>query len=373
MASRNKLKNVLPSIRFRRAGNRKKPGSAPGTVEHIGERHMDEIKITIHDYDEDQIEEIPINKIQKAQKYLDAPSKTWVEVRGLHDTEKLKSIWDFFELHPLIQEDIVHTAQRPKIEVYDNCIFLVLRLLSYSDGGQKINSEQISIVLGKNYVLSFQETDSDHFKPVLNRLAIKTSRIRKKGPDYLTYALVDTIVDYYFQVIEHMGEDIEALEDELLKDPDDHLLKQIHKIRREIIFFRKSVWPLRDALNTAIRDESEFIDESSKIFLRDVYDHMIQVIDNIENYRDMILGLHDMYMSHVSNKMNEVMKVLTIIATIFIPLTFIAGIYGMNFDPQASPYNMPELAWYWGYPAAMSSMAIVAIIMIFYFKRKGWF
>lgn len=373
MAPRNKLKNLLPSIHFRRSGDRKKPGSPPGTVEHTGVRHMDNIKITVHDYSADHIEEISINEIQKAQQYLDTPSKTWVKVRGLHVTEKLKSIWDFFELHPLIQEDIVHTSQRPKVEVYDNCIFFVLRLLSYSNGGQKINSEQISIVLGKNYVLSFQETDNDHFKPVLDRLSIKASRVRQKGADYLTYALIDTIVDYYFNVIEYIGDDIEALEDELLKGPEDHLLQQTHKIRREIIFFRKSVWPLRDALNTAIRDESQFIDNSTKIFLRDVYDHIIQVIDNIENYRDMVLGLHDMYMSYVSNRMNEVMKVLTIIATIFIPLTFVAGVYGMNFDPETSPYNMPELSWYWGYPAAMGVMGVIAVIMIFYFKRKGWF
>ncbi|MEL7834169.1 magnesium/cobalt transporter CorA [Fodinibius sp. Rm-B-1B1-1] len=373
MATRKRIKNVLPSIRFRRSGQQKKPGTAPGTVEHIGERHMDEIKIVVHDYDESHVEEIPIKKIQKAQQYLDAPSKTWVKVSGLHDTEKLKSIWNFFDLHPLIQEDIVHTAQRPKVEVYDNCVFFVLRLLSYSSEEQKIQSEQISIVLGENFVLSFQETDVDHFKPILDRLAIEGSRIRKSGPDYLTYALVDAIVDYYFNVIEHIADDIERLEDQLLKEPEDDLLEQIHKIRREIIFFRKSVWPLRDAMNTAIRDESKFIDDGTKIYLRDVYDHMIQVIDNIENYRDMILGLHDMYMSHVSNKMNEVMKVLTIIATIFIPLTFVAGIYGMNFDPETSPYNMPELSWYWGYPAAMGVMGIIAVIMVVYFKRKGWF
>lgn len=373
MATRKKIKHVLPSIRFRRTGDVKKPGSAPGTVEHIGERHMDEIKITVHDYDEEHVEEISISEIQKAQQYLDAPSKTWVKVRGLHDTEKLKSIWNFFELHPLIQEDIVHTAQRPKVEVYDNCIFIVLRLLSYSEKEKKIHSEQIGLVLGENYVLSFQETDTDHFKPILDRLAIAKSRIRKKGPDYLTYALVDTIVDYYFNVIEHIAEDIELLEDDLLKDPEDPLLEHIHKIRREIIFFRKSVWPLRDAINTIIRDESRFIEDSTKLYIRDVYDHMVQVIDNIENYRDMVLGLHDMYMSHVSNRMNEVMKVLTIIATIFIPLTFIAGIYGMNFNPEASPLNMPELTWYWGYPAIMSIMGVIAVVMIIYFKRKSWF
>lgn len=364
---------MLPSVRLRKSQHRKAPGSAPGTIEHIGERHMDEIEITVYDYDENSLQEIPIDKIQKAQQYLDSPSKTWIKVCGLHDTEKLKSIWSFFDLHPLIQEDIVNTSQRPKVETYDNCIFFVLRMLTFSKDEERMQAEQISIVLGKNYVISFQETNKDYFNPILNRLAVADSRIRKRNTDYLTYALIDTIVDYYYQIIEQIAEDIETLEDELLQDPDDHLLNHVHKIRREIIYFRKSVWPLRDAINTAIRDESQFISDDTKIFLRDVYDHMVQVIDNIENYRDMILGLHDMYMSHVSNKMNEVMKVLTIIATIFIPLTFVAGIYGMNFDPEASPLNMPELDWYWGYPASLGFMAVISFIMIIYFRRKGWF
>jgi len=367
-----KLKNMLPSIGLRKSKSYKQPGSAPGTVEHIGERHMDEIAITVHDYDEEHLEEIPIDQIQKAKTYLDKPTKTWIQVSGLHDVEKLKSIWNFFDLHPLIQEDIVNTSQRPKVEVYDNCIFFVLRLLSYSEEEQKIRAEQVSIILGENYVMSFQETGKEHFKPIMDRLSLPGSRIRNLQADYLTYALIDAVVDYYFNIIEHIADEIEMLEDELLQDPENQLLQQIHKVRREVIYFRKSVWPLRDAINTAIRDESRFINSSTKIYLRDVYDHMIQVIDNIENYRDMILGLHDMYMSHVSNKMNEVMKVLTIIATIFIPLTFIAGVYGMNFNTEISPYNLPELDWYWGYPASLGFMAVIAIIMIVFFKRRDW-
>ena len=370
---KNKLKKVLPSIHLRRGRSRKTPGAAPGTVEHIGEQHLEDIKIKVHDYDEDHLEETSIDQIQKAQAYLEEPTKTWITVSGLHDTEKLKSIWNFFDLHPLIQEDIVNTSQRPKVESYDNCLFFVLRILTNDRETNGINTEQISIVLGENYVLSFQESDRDYFKPVLNRLAVQGSRIRNHDTDYLTYALIDTVVDYYFTIIEHIADDIEVLEDALLREPEDHHLEQIHKIRREIIHFRKSVWPLRDALNTAIRDESPLIGSNTKLFLRDVYDHMVQVIDNIENYRDMILGLHDMYISFVSNKMNEVMKVLTIIATIFIPLTFIAGIYGMNFSPESSPYNMPELSWYWGYPVSLGVMGIVAVIMILYFRRKGWF
>lgn len=372
MASKKQFKKVLPGIRLRKHKRTKFPGAAPGTVEHIGEQHMDEIKITIHDYDDDHLEEISINKIQKAKPYLDNPSKTWIQLQGLHDTEKLKSIWGFFNLHPLIQEDIVHTVQRPKVEIYENCIFFVLRFLSYSKE-EGIQAEQISIVLGDNYILSFQETGKNHFKPIMDRLAVEGSRIREKNADYLAYALIDAVVDHYFNVIEHIADEIADMEDELLENPDDQILQQIHKVRREIIYFRKSVWPLRDAINSVTRDDYKFITDDTKIFLRDVYDHMIQVIDNIENYRDMILGMHDLYMSQVSNKMNEVMKVLTMIATIFIPLTFIAGIYGMNFNPEASPYNMPELNWFWGYPASLALMAAISVVMIFYFKRKGWF
>lgn len=372
MASKNRFKHKLPNIRLRKFQHRKKAGSAPGTVEHIGERHLDEIRITVYDYDEESLQEISIDQVQKAKPYLDAPSKTWLKVRGLHDIEKLKSIWNFFGLHPLIQEDIVNTSQRPKVEIYDNCIFFVLRLLSYSKE-KGMQTEQISIVLGENFVLSFQETAEEHFSPVMKRLAVSGSRIRKKKTDYLTYALIDTVVDYYFNVIGYISDDISDTEDELLEKTEDHILQKIHKLRREVIYFRKSVWPLRDAINSVIRDDQKFIAKDTRIFLRDVYDHIVQVIDNIENYRDMITGMHDMYMSQVSNRMNEVMKVLTIIATIFIPLTFIAGIYGMNFNQETSPFNMPELSWYWGYPASLGLMLIIALVMVVFFKKKGWF
>lgn len=350
----------------------KKPGTAPGTVDHTGQRHMQDIRITVHDYSENHIDEFTIDDIEQIRPYLESSSKTWIKVYGLHDLTKLKSIWGYFNLHPLIQEDIVNTSQRPKIERYDNCIFFVLRMLTYADEKQYIESEQISLVLGPNYVLSFQETDRDYFAPILTRLAGEGSRIRRLNTDYLTYALVDTVVDYYFHTLDKITDHIEAAEDQLLEDPDKQILHRIHKLRREVIFIRKSISPLRDAINSAIRDESNLIDDYTKVYLRDVYDHVIHVIDNVENYRDMILSLHDMYMSQVSNKMNEVMKVLTIIATIFIPLTFIAGIYGMNFNAEVSPYNMPEVNWYWGYPAVLTLMGIMALAMIYYFKQKEW-
>ncbi|MDZ7714638.1 MAG: magnesium/cobalt transporter CorA [Balneolaceae bacterium] len=372
MSRKKKFTDRLPKLGNKLFQTDEKIGAAPGTLQHVGEKHLDEVQITVHDYAEDHVDEIHISNIEEAKPYLENPSKTWIKVCGLHDIEKLKSIWSYFDLHPLVQEDILNTSQRPKAELYDDNMFFVLRMLQYSDDGQQIDAEQISIVLGENYVLSFQETDKPYFAPVLDRMKIQNSRIRKLGADYLTYALIDTVVDYYFKVLGTVGERIENVEDELIEAPENETFQKIHALRREIIFFRKTVWPLRDTINSTIRDEPPFIDESVYVYLRDVYDHMVQIIDNIENYRDIILGMHDMYMSHVSNKMNEVMKVLTIIATIFIPLTFIAGIYGMNFDPSVSPYNMPELSWYWGYPAAWASMIIVAVVMISYFKRKNW-
>lgn len=372
MARKKRLYKRLPGFRRGNFQGNKKPGSAPGTLHHTGEKFLQDIQITIHDYDADHVDEIIIRDIEECKPYLENPSKTWIKICGLHDIEKLKTIWSYFDLHPLIQEDILNTSQRPKAEGYENNMYFVLRMLQYSEEEHELKSEQISIVLGENYVLSFQESENPYFAPVLERLKVHQGRIRKLGPDYLTYALIDTIVDHYFRVLETLGERMEIIEEELMESPSENTFQQIHGLRREVIFFRKSVWPLRDAINTTIRDESTFIDDSTNIFLRDVYDHMVQIIDNIENYREMIMGMHDMYMSHVSNRMNEVMKVLTIIATIFIPLTFIAGIYGMNFDPEASPYNMPELGWYWGYPVAMVSMFVIAVIMVFYFKRKEW-
>jgi len=355
-----------------KAFSSKQPGSAPGTLVHVGEQKLEQVLLTVHDYDEEHLDEIPISEIEESTPYLESVSKTWIRVRGIHDIEKLQTIWSYFDLHPLIQEDILHTNQRPKAEKYENNIFFVLRMLSFHDENQVLESEQVSIVLGPNYVLSFQESDTSIFNPILERLKLG-GRIRKLGPDYLTYALIDVIVDHYFKVLSSFGDQLETLEDELLEDPTEKSLQKIHHLRRELIFFRKSVWSLRDTLNGVIRDETPFIKEKNKVFIRDVYDHMVQIIDNIENYREMILGMHDMYMSFVSNRMNEIMKVLTIIATIFIPMTFIAGIYGMNFNPEVSPLNMPELNWYWGYPVVWLVMIGIAITMFLYFKRKGWY
>lgn len=355
---------------------RKPPGQVPGTPIHTGIQRLDNVLMTVHDFDEDHYDVIPIKKIEKSEPYLQNKSKTWIQVRGLHDIETLKTVWDYFNLHPLVQEDIVSTSQRPKVEHYTDHIYMVLRMIrhkSSEDGELKLQSEQISIVLGQNYVLSFQESDEPIFEPILKRLEMQTTRLRKYGPDYLAYALTDTIVDHYFHALDEIGESIEKVEELVLDDPKQEYLHKIHGLRRDLIYFRKSVWSLRDGINSLIRDDLPLISDEVKVFLRDVYDHIVQVIDSLETSREMVFGLFDMYMSGLSNRMNEVMKVLTIIATIFIPLTFIAGVYGMNFDPDVSPYNMPELNWYFGYPLSLLGMAAITGGMIYYFRKKGWF
>lgn len=344
----------------------KKPGQAPGTLHFTGEKRVDQVSIKLADYDVEQLGEYDISNIEESKPYLESPSNTWINVFGLHDVEKLKHIWNYFELHPLIQEDIINTNQRAKIEEYPDHMYFVLRMLSFREETGELNVEQVSIVLSKNSVLSFQEGDFPIFDPVLHRLRNNAPRLRKEGPDYLAYALIDTIVDHYFKVMEAFGDEIEALEDHILENSYDDIPERIHAIRRKVIYFRKALWPLRDSLNTLMREESHLIQEENKIYFRDVHDHLVQIIDGIENYRDMILGMLDMYMSQVSNKMNEVMKVLTIIATIFIPLTFIAGVYGMNFE------NMPELSVPWAYPTIWGVMIAITIGMVYYFRKKKW-
>ncbi|MEX2574662.1 MAG: magnesium/cobalt transporter CorA [Balneolaceae bacterium] len=370
----NKLQSLFNNSPARRL-YRKPAGQVPGTAIHTGIKRLEEVLLTVHDFDEDHYDVIPIQKIERSEPYLRSKSKTWIHIRGLHDVEKLRSVWDYFELHPLVQEDIVSISQRPKVEQYSNAVFIVLRMIKSKTGDDDslvLQTEQISIVLGDNYVLSFQESNEPVFDPILKRLELSNTRLRRFGPDYLAYALVDTVVDHYFHALDVISESIENVEEAVMENPEQDHLKHLHSLRRDLIFLRKSVWSLRDGINSLIRDDSALISDDVKIFLRDVYDHVVQVIDSIETSREMVFGLFDMYMSGLSNRMNEVMKVLTIIATIFIPLTFIAGIYGMNFDPEASPYNMPELSWYLGYPFSLVLMAGIFAGMVIFFRRKGW-
>lgn len=364
----NKLKKRIriPSFIKQQHRSTKAPGQAPGTLQFVGDKKLEEVSIELYDYDSEQYSFHDLSKIDDSKPYLDSPSKTWINIKGLHDINALKKIWSYFDLHPLVQEDILNTSQRSKIENYQNNIFFVIRMFNYIEKVDELNVEQVSIVLGKNYVLSFQESEYPVFEPVIERIKKGALRLRNEGPDYSAYALIDTIVDHYFEVLEKLGDEIEELEERILENQDTAIPQHIHATRRKLIYFRKSIWPVRDSLNALIRDESEFIREENKIYFRDVQDHLIQILDGIENYRDMVIGLLDMYMSNVSNKMNEVMKVLTIIATIFIPLTFVAGIYGMNFE------YMPELSLPWAYPTVWGIMITISIAMVYYFRKKDW-
>ena len=343
-----------------------KPGLAPGTLVHVGEKKIEKIRIRVIDFDETNLEERELDSVDECFPYVDKPTVTWINIDGLHDVDLIEKIGKNFDLHPLVLEDIVHTGQRPKMEEYEGYIFLITKMLSYDEVEDKLRTEQFSLILGPNYIITFQEEVGDVFEMVRERLRKGKGRIRKLPPDYLAYALIDAVVDHYFLVLEKIGERVESLEEELVTNPNPETLQTIHHLKRELIFLRKSVWPMRELIGGLERGESSLVGEKTTVFLRDVYDHTIQVIDTVETLRDIVSGMLDVYLSSLSNKMNEVMKVLTIIATIFIPLTFIAGIYGMNFE------FMPELKWHWGYPIVWVIIIAIAVIMLFYFRRKRW-
>jgi magnesium transporter len=290
----------------------------------------------------------------------------WLNIDGVHQPEIIEEVGKSFGLHPLVAEDIASTGQRPKMEDYDDYIYVVLRMLRFDGEENETKTEQMSIIIGADFVVSFQERSGDVFNYIRERLRNNKGKIRKLGTDYLAYTLIDAIVDNYFMILEKLGETIEEIEDKLITNPTAETLQILHDLKREMIFLRKSVWPLREVINRLERSESTLINKSTFVYLRDVYDHTIQVMDAVETFRDMLSGMLDIYLSSVSNRMNEVMKVLTVIATIFIPLTFVSGIYGMNF------MYMPELAHEWAYPAVLILMLVVALLMVVYFRRKKW-
>ena len=342
----------------------KKAGLSPGTLVHIGEKKTEEVNISMIDYDESQIQEKDAATVGECLPFKEKPTVTWINVSGIHDVTVIEEFGKAFNIHPLLLEDIVHPDQRPKLEDYDDYLFLVLRMLRYDEAKEELQSEQVSLILGPNFVITFQEREGDVFDAVRARIRNGKGKIRKMGCDYLTYALIDSVVDNYFLVFEKYGEKIEVLQDEVLSQPTPETLQVIQRTKRDMIFLRKSVWPLREAINALQRGESSLVTDNVNIYLRDVHDHTIQVIDTIETFRDIISGTLDVYLSSVSNKMNAVMKVLTIIATIFMPMTFIADIYGMNFK------YMPELEWHWGYPLTLGIMLLLVVIMLLWFRRK---
>ena len=344
----------------------RKSGLPPGTLIHVGEKKVEKLRLTVLDYDEQHFEEKELESVEACFPYWAKSTITWINIDGLHEVDIIEKLGTHFGIHPLTLEDIVNTEQRPKIEDMGEYLFIILKMMSYNRSENRVEAEQVSLIIGHNVVISFQEKMGDVFQGVRERIRFSKGRIRKMGSDYLAYALIDAIVDHYFIVLEEVGDQIENLEDEVMTRPTTETMQTLQKIKRRLLFLRKAVWPLREVISSLERGESKMIMKQSKPYFRDLYDHTIQVVDMVETMRDMNAGMFDMYLSSISNKMNEVMKVLTIIATIFIPLTFIAGIYGMNFD------YMPELKWQWGYFGVWGVMALLFIGMMFYFRRKKW-
>lgn len=346
------------------------PGSAPGTLSIEPDAYPTEINI--FDYSPDQVNHAKRITAQEIVPYLDTESISWIDVQGLGNEKVLREIGEIFQLPPLVLEDVVNVPQRPKLEIYPDFLLITTQMVMAKKKG--FWTEQISFILGKNYLLTIQEEPlRDPFDPVRNRLERNIGLIRQLGAGYLCYALIDAIIDNFFPVLEAYGDRLEILEEEAITKPNHRTLKKIYKIRRELLAFRRLVWPQREIFNSLIRDGSDHINPSILNYVRDCYDHTIQIIDVIETYRELASGLTDIYLSATGNKMNEIMKVLTIISTIFIPLTFIAGIYGMNFNTEKSPYNMPELNSYWGYFICLAIMLLISLVQIFIFWQKGWF
>jgi magnesium transporter len=344
----------------------RKAGLPPGTLVYTGDQKLEKATIDVIDFDQEGVRELESTTVEGCLPFKESPTVTWMNVTGLHDIELTQTLGDRFDLHPLLLEDVLSTGQRPKFEDFGDLVFLVLKTLHAGDDPGQIVSEQISVIVGRNYVITFQEIQEDPFERVRERIRSGKGRIRTMGADYLAYALVDAVVDNYFVVLEKLGDVIERLGEQAVSDPEPDTLHAINTIKHELSNLRRSVWPLREVISGVQHSESDLFSERTEIYLRDVYDHTIQVVETIETFRDIAAGMFDTYLSSVSNRMNEVMKVLTIIATIFIPITFVAGVYGMNF------HRMPELAWSWGYPAALFLMLVIALVMVAYFKRKRW-
>jgi magnesium transporter len=340
---------------------RNPPGSSPGTLMIDPQAPQPKIKVIAYS-PESEIEET-VADVEPIRSYMSKWPVVWINVEGLGDAETIRKLGQLFDLHRLALEDVINVHQRPKVEIYKSHYFIVVRLADLRD---RLETQQLSIFLGKNYVLTFQETESGRFDPLRARIRDKGGRIRHSGVDYLAYAILDSCIDNYFPALEKYGEQIETLEDQVILRPGNQFVSETHEMKRDLLILRRAVWPLREAVNSLIREPSQFITDETRIYMRDCYDHTIQVIDLLENYRDIAGDLIEVYLSSVSNRLNEIMKILTIFTTIFIPLTFIAGVYGMNFK------YMPEINWTYGYAYALGLMALLILGMLFYFRKKGW-
>jgi magnesium transporter len=343
------------------------PGAEPGLIRVDPEAPRTHIRVL--SYGQDELEEIEVRDVEALAAIAGRRPVTWIDVEGLGDADALARIGALFGLHPLAMEDVVNVHQRPKVDTYADHLFIVARMLTHGEAG--VDGEQVSLFLGRNVVLTFQERPGDCLDPVRARIRRPQSSIRRQGADHLAYAVLDALIDGYFPVLESLGDRMEELEDEILRSPSTDDVAAVHRVKRDLLAVRRAAWPLRDALNSLIRDPGDLVGPETRVFLRDCYDHCVQVIDTLETYREIASGLMDAYMSAVSHRMNEVMKVLTLIATIFIPLTFVAGVYGMNFD-TSSPWNMPELRWKYGYVAFWGLIAATTVTMVLVFRSRGW-
>jgi len=340
-----------------------KAGLPPGTLMHIGEAKKHIPKISILDYDQNKIEEKIAQRVEECFPFRRKKSVTWINIDGIHDSKIIHDIGEHFSFHNLLLEDIMNNEQRPKIETFDDHIFIILKMLTYNK--REVVTEQISIIIGKNFVISFQESEGDIFDPIRKRIRENKGKLRKRGSDYLAYSLLDAIVDHYFAVLEKLEEQIEEAEESISR-PTAETIKIMHLLKRQTISLQRSIWPLREVVSGMIRSESALLKKTTAIYLRDVYDHTIQIMDTIETFRDILSGMMEVYLFSLSNRTNEIMKVLTIIGTIFIPLTFITGIYGMNFN------FMPALEWEYGYFMVMAGMLVIVIFLLFYFRKRRW-
>lgn len=342
-------------------------GLPPGTVLYVGDEKAAPVRITVIDYDQDGFREKQLCTLEECFGFKETPTISWINIDGVHQVELIEKLGRQFGFHHLVLEDIVNTGQRPKFEDLDKYLFFVLKMLTYNTEKEIVQAEQISLILGRGFVISFQERIGDVFEPVRDRIRNDKGHVRKMSSDYLAYALIDAIVDNYFLILDKLSDKIESVEEQLVTEPAEKTVHQIHALKRNFILLRKSVWPLREVISNLERSESLLIDKTTRVYLRDLYDHTIQVIDTVETLREMVGGMLDVYLSSMSNRMNAIMKVLTVIATIFMPLSFFTGVYGMNFQ------YMPELRWRWMYPVGFwAVIAAVVILMLTYFRKKKW-
>ena len=343
-----------------------KIGLPPGSFIHVGEKKIEQTKVSLTEFNADKCSVLDLKTVEEIMPYINTPEVTWINVCGLHETEAIKQIGDMFNIHPLVIEDILNTETRPKIEITDKYIFAAIKLLNYNDAERHIESEQVSFILGKDFVFSFLEKSDNIFNPIKERITKQLGRVRKNNSDYLLYALMDIVVDQYFLVLDHIEEEIEELDDIVINNFDKTHIERIYKLKTQLLMARRTILPLREIITELMREEPDLIGESIKPYLKDLLDHTMHITETIDLQREISTGLMETYLSMMSNKMNEVMKVLTVIATIFIPLTFIVGVYGMNFR------FMPEIEWSWAYFVLWGVMIVITLFMLMFFRRKKW-